>query len=153
MKRQTIALLAGAMFLFGTAGLVRAGDCPTCAHSKVNTTACPTCAHGVAASSCPTCTAFPKRAGLHGNRYTGPWHGQYYSSTWGMPVAVVVPPTAATQTHWGWGVGATRVTPIYPQFQRNMNGGSVYNVRQFRPTPPWPSSTDQFGVYPVRAPW
>ena len=45
-----------------------------------------------------------------------PWHGDYYDVAWGVPVAMVVPPTAEKQAHLGWGVGATRVTPIEHQF-------------------------------------
>ena len=82
-----------------------------------------------------------------------PWHGDYYDSAWGMPVAVVVPPTAESQTHWGWGVGATRVTPIQHQFQRGYPGPGVYNRSWFHPTPPWPSNTDQLGDYYIRGPW
>ena len=83
---------------------------------------------------------------------TYPWHGQYYDVAWGVPVAVVVPPTAESQAHLGWGVGATRVTPINHQFGRsypgpNGTGGPFY------PTPRWPSSTDQFGDYYIRGPW
>ena len=84
---------------------------------------------------------------------TYPWHGDYYDTAWGMPVAVLVPPTAESQTHWGWGVGATRVTPIQHQFQRGYPGPGSYNRSWFRPTPPWPSSTDQFGDYYIRGPW
>ena len=85
---------------------------------------------------------------------TYPWHGYYYDVAWGVPVAVVVPPTAESQTHWGWGVGATRVTPIQHQFQRAYPGGPEgYGRNYFRPTPPWPSSTDQFGDYYIRGPW
>ena len=84
---------------------------------------------------------------------TYPWHGDYYDVAWGMPVAVVVPPTAESQTHLGWGVGATRVTPIQHQFQRDYPGPGTYNRSSFRPTPPWPSSTDQFGDYYIRGPW
>jgi hypothetical protein len=84
---------------------------------------------------------------------TYPWHGSYYDSAWGTPVAVVVPPTAESQTHWGWGVGATRVTPIQHQFQHGYPGPGEYNRAWFRPTPPWPSSTDQFGDYYIRGPW
>ena len=82
-----------------------------------------------------------------------PWHGDYYDTAWGMPVAVVVPPTAESQTHWGWGVGATRVTPIQHQFQRGWPGPGQYNRAWFRPTPHWPSSTDQLGDYYIRGPW
>jgi hypothetical protein len=86
-------------------------------------------------------------------RNVQPWHGGYYNVVWGAPVALVVPPTAESQTHWGWGVGNTRVTPICPQFGRNWPGPGTYDPRAFRPTPPWPSDTDQFGVYYVRGPW
>ncbi len=84
---------------------------------------------------------------------TYPWHGNNYDVAWGTPVAVVVPPTAESQTHWGWGVGATRVTPIQHQYQRNYPGPSPYNRSWFQPTPRWPSSTDQFGDYYIRGPW
>ena len=82
-----------------------------------------------------------------------PWHGDYYDATWGMPVAVVVPPTAEAQTHLGWGVGATRITPIQHQYGRPYSGPGVYNRAWFRPTPAQPSSTDQFGDYYIRGPW
>ena len=86
-------------------------------------------------------------------RATEPWHGSYYEPAWGMPVALVVPPTAKTQEHYGWGVGNTRATPIYSKFGAGWPGPSVYDSRFFRPMPPWPSDTDQFGVYSVRGPW
>jgi hypothetical protein len=81
------------------------------------------------------------------------WNGAYYKPEWGMPVALVVPPTAEFQSDYGWGVGNFRVTPIAPQFHRAYPGEGVYNRRLFRPTPPWPSDTNQFGVYYVRGPW
>jgi hypothetical protein len=84
---------------------------------------------------------------------TYPWHGEYYDAAWGSPVALVVPPTAEAQTHLGWGVGATRVTPIQHQFQRGYYGAEGGNRVIFRATPPWPSSTDQFGDYYIRGPW
>jgi len=86
-------------------------------------------------------------------RWEFPWHGSYYHTAWGMPVALVVPPRAEVQTHWGWGVGNTRITPICPQFGRDWPGPAVYDRSMFRPTPRWPSDTDQFGVYYVRGPW
>jgi len=87
------------------------------------------------------------------NAWAQSWHGGYYHTAWGMPVAVVVPPTAELQTNWGWGVGNTRVTPICPQFERNWPGPGTYSRKQFRPTPAWPSDTEQFGAYYVRGPW
>ncbi len=81
------------------------------------------------------------------------WHGGYYDAAWGMPVAVVVPPTAESQSHLGWGVGATRVTPIQYQFERNYPGPSSYDRSMYQATPAWPSSTDQFGDYYIRGPW
>ena len=80
------------------------------------------------------------------------WAGNYYHTMWGQPVALVVPPTADLQTHWNWGVAQTSVTPIWPQFSRAYPG-PYFGGRGFLPTPRWPSSTDQFGVYYVRGPW
>ena len=83
-----------------------------------------------------------------------PWHGGYYDAAWGAPVAVVVPPTVETQSHLGWGVGATRVTSIQHQYQRNYPGQQSSPIRtRFQATPAWPSSTDQFGDYYIRGPW
>ncbi len=81
------------------------------------------------------------------------WHGNYYNAAWGTPVALVVPPTARSYVSYGWGVGGTRVTPIHSQFQRNWPGPATYDPQRFRPTPPWPSDTDQFGIYYIRGPW
>jgi hypothetical protein len=82
-----------------------------------------------------------------------PWHGDYYDAAWGMPVALVVPPTAENQTKWGWGVGNTRVMPIEHQFQRDYPGEGIFKRSWFLPTPRWPSDTDQFGDYYIRGPW
>jgi hypothetical protein len=82
-----------------------------------------------------------------------PWHGGYYHTDFGMPVALVVPPTAEVQTHWGWGVGNFRISTIQHQYNRNWPGAGYYHPAQLRPTPYWPSHTDQFGVYYVRGPW
>ena len=87
---------------------------------------------------------------------TYPWHGCYYDVAWGVPVAVVVPPTAESQWHYGWGVGADRVTPIQHQFRGAYPGGPEgcgCGRNCFRPTPRWPCSTDQFGDYYIRGPW
>ncbi len=84
---------------------------------------------------------------------TKPWHGEYYDVAWGVPVAVVVPPTAESQTHLGWGVGATRVTPIQHQFRRGYPGDFGNERVRFLPPPAWPSSTDQLGDYYIRGPW
>jgi hypothetical protein len=84
---------------------------------------------------------------------TASWHGDYYESAWGTPVALVVPPTAAYQTNYRWGVGGYRVAPIYHQFQGGYPDPGSYEATRFLPTPPWPSDTNQFGVYYVRGPW
>ena len=78
------------------------------------------------------------------------WYGGYYHTSWNQPVALVMPPTVRWQTHYNWGVANTRMTPIYAQFGRTAPG---YGGVRLRGTPRWPSSTDHFGVYPVRAPW
>ncbi|NLF67652.1 MAG: hypothetical protein GX575_01215 [Candidatus Anammoximicrobium sp.] len=90
---------------------------------------------------------------------TQSWHAGYYHTAWGAPVALVVPPTARMQTRMGWGVSQTAVTPIYQQFERPYPGGmtaqgeTAPGTLPLRPTPRWPSHTDQFGVYYVRGPW
>ena len=91
---------------------------------------------------------------------TQSWHAGYYHTGWGAPVALVVPPTARMQTRMGWGVSQTTVTPIYHQFERpypaaqTADGAAVPGAcLPLRPTPRWPSHTDQFGVYYVRGPW
>ncbi|MGQ9505416.1 MAG: hypothetical protein ACUVQG_11865 [Thermogutta sp.] len=84
---------------------------------------------------------------------THPWYGQYYNGTWGAPVAIVVPPNVEFQTHWGWGVGNTRITTIDHQFSRNWPGPAQGGGVQLSPTPMWPSDTDQFGYYYIRGPW
>lgn len=92
-------------------------------------------------------------ANRRGRLATHEWTGGYYDSAYGMPVAVVIPPTAEYQTHWNWGVGGTQITPNRPQFSRNWPGPVHYDPRTLLPTPAWPSSTDQFGDYYVRGPW
>ena len=84
-----------------------------------------------------------------------PWHNGFYDPYWGEPIALVVPPTAEYQSNYGWGVGGTRVAPIYHQFSRPYPGppGYVDAYGRFVPTPKWPSDTQQFGVYYIRGPW
>lgn len=79
-----------------------------------------------------------------------PWHGQHYYLPYGAPTALVVPPTAMMHTNYSWGVSRNTMTPTYHQFgaaASSAGGGGFYA------TPIWPSSTQQFGVYPVRSPW
>ena len=79
-----------------------------------------------------------------------PWHGQYYYLPYGAPTALVVPPNSMMQQNYSWGVSQNTMTPIYHQYgsMPTQGGGGA-----FLATPPWPSHTRQFGVYPVRAPW
>jgi hypothetical protein len=87
------------------------------------------------------------------------WHAGYYNTQYGMPVALVVPPTARMQTRWGWGVSQSTMSPIYQQFERPYPGpvtvdeATGLGPSPLLPTPRWPSHTDQFGVYYVRGPW
>ena len=86
----------------------------------------------------------------------GPWHGNYYHTMWGQPVALMVPPTAEYQVDYSWGVASTRIRTIDHQFSRaypGPYGGPNGGPYGFRGTPPWPSDTRQFGVYYVRSPW
>jgi len=83
-----------------------------------------------------------------------PWHGGYSHWRYDEPTALVVPPTAAYHSTYAWGVGQVRSTPIHHQFGRGYNGTTGGGSEgMFSRTPYWPSSTEQFGVYPVRAPW
>jgi hypothetical protein len=96
--------------------------------------------------------AHPDRVALR-HAQTMPWHGSYYHTGWGQPVALVVPPTAHMQVNWGWGVSQSTMTPIYHQFHRNYPGNMGASGYSFQPTPRWPSNTNQFGVYYVRGPY
>ncbi|MEX0585568.1 MAG: hypothetical protein WD176_02920, partial [Pirellulales bacterium] len=49
-----------------------------------------------------------------------PWHGYHYHPVYRQPLALVVPPTAGNTTEYSWGVGNTRITPIYHQFRWRM---------------------------------
>ncbi len=79
-----------------------------------------------------------------------PWHCDYNYWRWGVPTALVVPPTATFQSEYNWGVAQTKSLPIYHQFGRTYEpsaGGG------FQSTPYPPTGTYQFGIYPVRAPY
>lgn len=109
-------------------------------------------------SPAPQDYAVPQTYGAPGGQIFVPeqsaWHAGYYHTMWGRPVALVVPPTATHQTNWGWGIGNTRVTPIYPQFQGPMNSAVTANpYGPYRPQPYYTSDTLQFGVYYIRGPW
>jgi hypothetical protein len=100
-------------------------------------------------------TAIPARGGEIFRRYqgTGSWNTSYYDPAWGMPMAVVVPPTAQWQTDYSWGVGGTRLTRIGPRYQWEYPAPeSAYRSGDYLPAPPQPSDTQQFGVNYVRAP-
>jgi hypothetical protein len=82
------------------------------------------------------------------------WHANYVYTNYGLPTALVVPPTAQLQTNWSWGAPSMRITRIDHQFTRNYPGPGPFAVgRPFRYTPKWPQDTAQFGVYYVRGPW
>jgi len=82
-----------------------------------------------------------------------PWHGGYYYTQWGAPVALLIPPTAEMHTDYAWGVPSTRVSRNDHQFQRPYPGNGYGGGYGFLPTPQYPADTQQFGVYYVRGPW
>ena len=82
---------------------------------------------------------------------TQPWHGDYYYLKTGQPTALVVPPTIRMQQNYSWGVSQNTMTPVFHQFYGGPPTPSAPGV--FYATPYWPSHTNPFGVYPVRAPW
>ena len=85
------------------------------------------------------------------NRSAAPWNGPYYSAAWGMPVAVVVPPTARTTTNLGSTVNGSYREVIRAKFRSDYPAGST-NPATFVPAPIWPDNTDQMGYYYVRGP-
>ena len=114
--------------------------------------------HGHAGSLVHHGRIFPPVKGNRNAEYrsmTKPWHGSFYDPSYGTPIALVVPPTAERQTNYGWGVGNTRVSRIDAQFMLPYPGpgAAAASGYGFAPTPPWPSDTNQFGVYYVRGPW
>lgn len=80
-----------------------------------------------------------------------PWHGAYYETAWGTPVAVAINPRVGRYTEYAWGVGGFRTQRANHQFGRTYPGGP--GEGGFLPTPRWPSDTTQFGSYYVRGPW
>jgi hypothetical protein len=85
--------------------------------------------------------------------YAGGWQDGYYSAAWGMPMAVLVPPTARWQTDYAWGAGGTRISRIDARFQPAASGPeSSYRMNNYLPAPPQPSDTRQMGEYYVRGP-
>jgi len=100
-------------------------------------------------------TVLPTRAGelLHRRRASAEWNTSYYDPAWGMPLAVVVPPTARWQSNYAWGVGGSRLDRVGAKYQAEVPGpASAYNQRNYLPAPPQPSDTQQFGVNYVRGP-
>ncbi|MCP4891773.1 hypothetical protein N9D23_12100 [Rubripirellula sp.] len=89
----------------------------------------------------------------HNFSMSKPWHGPYYNQMYGQPLALVVPPTAHMRQTYSWGVSQNLMYPVPHQFGRSANSPGVAPAGSFRPTPQWPSHTDQFGVYYVRGPW
>jgi hypothetical protein len=97
----------------------------------------------------------PTRGGelLHRGRHLTEWNTNYYDPAWGMPEAVVVPPTARWQSNYAWGVGGSRLNRVRAQYQAEVPGPeSAYNQRDYLPAPAQPSDTQQFGVNYVRGP-
>lgn len=114
---------------------------------------------GVMASGQPLIDRYARADWIAANRAAEQsWHAGYYNTQYGVPVALVVPPTARMQTRWGWGVCQSTMSPIYQQFERPYPGPFMVDPSglggmALLPTPRWPSHTDQFGVYYIRGPW
>lgn len=82
-----------------------------------------------------------------------PWHGGYYYLPYGQPTAMVVPPNSYMRQTYAWGVSQNLMYPQTHQFGRSATSPGASPNGSFRATPHWPSHTDQFGLYHVRAPW
>jgi hypothetical protein len=118
----------------------------------------------LAAGALVACAVLTSRVGAFDETHHGhnarwraaqrPWHGRYYNVQYGMPIALVVPPTAELQTDYAWGVTSSRMTRIDHQFQRPWpNGFWSPGGYGFLPGAQWPSDTKQFGTYYIRGPW
>lgn len=110
-----------------------------------------TLAPGLAHAGGRFSTTWRGRMAAQRSQYTA-WHGDYYHTAWGSPVALVVPPTAEMTTNYHWGVSGTRITPIDHQFARPYPGVGPFGGA-FYPTPRWPQDSAQYGVYYIRGPW
>ena len=109
-------------------------------------------APGAALAGGPFSMTWRDRVAANRSQYIA-WHGDYYHTAWGSPVALVVPPTAEMTTDYHWGVSGMRITPIDHQFGRAYPGAGPFGGGAFYPTPLWPHDTNQYGVYYVRGPW
>ena len=57
------------------------------------------------------------------------WHAPYANTTWGWPVALVVPPTAHMQTHYSWGVPSATMTPAASSQPKGVKDAGM--IREF----------------------
>lgn len=81
------------------------------------------------------------------------WHHNYYDPAWGPePHALVVPPGVNGHVEYNWGVAGTDFLPIPHQYHRGIGGGLGLGAGPFAPAPVVPYSTNQMGVYYIRAP-
>ena len=107
----------------------------------------------IAASLAAVLPAARESSCIADDRLAAEWNTNYYDPAWGMPEAVVVPPTARWQSNYAWGVGGSRLNRVGAQYQAEVPGPeSAYNQRNYLPAPPQPSDTQQFGVNYVRGP-
>ena len=107
-------------------------------------------ADGAPAAGAPQVAAEDMAYG--GYPYGSVWHGGYAHPMFARPLAIVVPNVSNYQTHWGWGVSMTQMTPINPQYSAPMPGYDYNSDHRYHTRPYWPTDTRQFGVYMIRAP-
>lgn len=67
---------------------------------------------------------------------------------WGSPVALVVPPRAASYVDYSWGVPSSRRVAI----DRHFPDSGIQGGMQYPPAPVQPTDTSQLGVYYLRVP-
>ncbi len=129
------------------------GQCNNCGYTGPFAGKCVHCLKGIH-SICHHPPHHGNRAALYRSTLE-PWHGGYYYTQWGAPVALVIPPNAEMHTDYSWGVPSMRVSQNNHQFRRGIPGGAAGagGGYGFLPTPLYPSDTNQFGVYYVRGPW
>lgn len=81
------------------------------------------------------------------------WHGPYVHTSYGAPVALVVPPSVKGYGSYTWGMPASHRHGLPDQFGRQGGYGAGSYEGGMYGTPYHPSSSHQFGVYYVRGPW
>ncbi len=96
----------------------------------------------------------PQTYYLQGNPHEMTWQAGWYDTTYGAPLALVVPPSVTYMGQYHWGMPASSTVPVAPQFGRiNPTLDAFGQPQGIAPSPYYPSHTNRLGIYAVRGPW